>query len=73
VQRAAVNHALKSFGGVTRWMGLFDVDEYFQLNDTHADAVERGDTTLVQLLDGRPSQVWPAPKARIHRSCEFLS
>ena len=60
MQRAAVNHALKSFGGVTRWMGLFDVDEYFQLNDTHADAVESGETSLVQLLDSHPGQVCPA-------------
>ncbi|OJU53398.1 MAG: hypothetical protein BGN96_17355 [Bacteroidales bacterium 45-6] len=31
MQSAAMNHALKNFGPFNRWMGYFDVDEYFQI------------------------------------------
>ncbi|CAF1264019.1 unnamed protein product [Didymodactylos carnosus] len=51
IQRASMNHALKTFGPYNRWMGYFDVDEYFQLNNEKADLVLNGSTTLAQLLD----------------------
>ena len=33
MQSASMNHALKNFGPFNRWMGYFDVDEYFQIID----------------------------------------
>ena len=33
MQSASMNHALKTFGSFNRWMGYFDVDEYFQIID----------------------------------------
>ena len=40
-----------SYGLANDWIGFFDVDEYFQLNATHADAVDVGSTTLAELLE----------------------
>ena len=42
---------MKSFGPLNDWVGFMDVDEYFQLNASHADAVAAGRRTLAQLLD----------------------
>lgn len=33
IQSASMNHALKNFGPYNRWMGYFDVDEYFQIKN----------------------------------------
>lgn len=33
IQTASMNHALKNFGPYNRWMGYFDVDEYFQIKN----------------------------------------
>ena len=42
---------MKSFGPFNNWVAFMDVDEYFQLNATHAAAVESGESSLLQLLD----------------------
>ncbi len=51
IQNAGLNHFVMNFGPFNDWVGFFDVDEYFQLNVTNADAIASGSTTLTQLLD----------------------
>jgi hypothetical protein len=51
VQSASMNHALKNFGPFNRWMGYFDVDEYFQIKDIVKLSI--GAIPLSSLLDER--------------------
>ena len=51
VQRAAMNHCLWSFGRFTRWLAMFDVDEYLQLSAENEDRLLQGHQSLPQLLD----------------------
>jgi hypothetical protein len=51
VQNACLNHMMKSFGVFNNWIGFMDVDEYFQLNSSHAAAVETGQSSLLELMD----------------------
>ncbi|CAF1390326.1 unnamed protein product, partial [Didymodactylos carnosus] len=51
IQRSSMNHALKNFGPFNRWMGYFDVDEYFQPNDMIANLITNSSTSLATLLD----------------------
>ncbi|CAF0970260.1 unnamed protein product [Rotaria sp. Silwood1] len=51
IQCASMNHALKNFGPFNKWMDYFDVDEYFQLNNTNEQLILSGKTSFVQLLD----------------------
>ena len=51
IQCASMNHALKNFGPFNRWMGYFDVDEYFQLNSTNAQLIESKNQSLTELFD----------------------
>ena len=51
VQNACLNHMMKSFGVFNNWVAFMDVDEYFQLNSSHATAVETGKSSLLELLD----------------------
>ena len=53
IQMSALNHMVTNFGPFNDWVGFFDVDEYFQLNTTLADAVESGNTTLPELLEAK--------------------
>ncbi|CAF3545364.1 unnamed protein product [Rotaria sp. Silwood1] len=58
IQCASMNHALKNFGPFNKWMDYFDVDEYFQLNNTNEQLILSGKTSLVQL----PDQSFPETK-----------
>ncbi len=40
-----------NYGLQNDWIGFLDVDEYFQLNASHADAVHLGSTTLAELME----------------------
>ena len=51
MQRASWNHYLKAYGRHTEWVSFADVDEYFQLNETYAAALEAGTATLVDVLE----------------------
>ena len=51
IQCASMNHALKNFGPFNKWMGYFDVDEYFQLNSTNAQLIESRNQSLTELFD----------------------
>ena len=51
IQAASMNHCLKNFGPFNRWIGYFDVDEYFQLNEKMIDKIFNKSATLFQLLD----------------------
>ena len=51
MQNACLNHMMKNFGAFNNWVGFMDVDEYFQLNASHAETIAAGRATLVQLLD----------------------
>ncbi|CAF2891502.1 unnamed protein product [Rotaria sp. Silwood2] len=51
IQSASMNHALKNFGPFNKWMGYFDVDEYFQLNNTNEQLILSRKKSLVELLD----------------------
>jgi len=51
IQAASMNHCLKNFGPFNRWIGYFDVDEYFQLNEKMINRIFNKSTTLFQLLD----------------------
>jgi hypothetical protein len=49
IQCASMNHALKNFGPYNRWIGYFDVDEYFMIKNT--TNLTPGNITLARLLD----------------------
>ncbi|CAF4417291.1 unnamed protein product [Rotaria sp. Silwood2] len=51
IQSASMNHALKNFGPFNTRMGYFDVDEYFQLNNTNEQLILSRKKSLVELLD----------------------
>jgi hypothetical protein len=51
IQNAGLNHFVMNFGPFNDWVGFFDVDEYYQLNETYANAVLSGSATLPELLD----------------------
>ncbi|CAF4975260.1 unnamed protein product [Rotaria sp. Silwood1] len=51
IQSASMNHVLKNFGPFNKWMGYFDTDEYFQLNNTNEKLILSGKTSLVELLE----------------------
>ncbi len=58
IQSAAMNHALKNFGPFNRWMGYFDVDEYFQIMNMKKLSV--GSIPLASLLDQQfPESQYP--------------
>jgi hypothetical protein len=58
IQSASMNHALKNFGPFNRWMGYFDVDEYFQIKNITKLSV--GTIPLSSLLDQRfPESRYP--------------
>ena len=59
VQRASWNHFLKAYGRHTEWVSFADVDEYFQLNDTHADTLESGAASLADVLDAETRTAMP--------------
>jgi hypothetical protein len=56
IQSASMNHALKNFGPFNRWMGYFDVDEYFQIKNISNFTF--GNIPLSNLLD----QTFPESK-----------
>jgi hypothetical protein len=49
IQCSSMNHALKNFGPYNRWMGYFDVDEYFQIKNM--TNLIPGNISLSSLLD----------------------
>jgi hypothetical protein len=49
IQSSSMNHALKNFGPYNRWMGYFDVDEYFQIKNM--ENLIPGNISLASLLD----------------------
>ena len=51
IQSASMNHMLKNFGPFNRWIGYFDVDEYFFPSDRHFSSILGGEKSLVQLFD----------------------
>ncbi|CAF1294642.1 unnamed protein product [Rotaria sordida] len=51
IQSASMNHALKNFGPFNKWMGYFDIDEYFQLNSINEQLILSKTKSLDQLLD----------------------
>ena len=51
IQSASMNHALKNFGPFNKWMGYFDIDEYFQLNSTNEQLIVSRKESLVDLFD----------------------
>ena len=58
VQSAAMNHALKNFGPFNKWMGYFDVDEYFQIKVIANRSI--GAISLFNLLDQQfPEDKYP--------------
>ncbi|CAM4987670.1 unnamed protein product [Rotaria socialis] len=61
IQSASMNHALKNFGPFNKWLGYFDVDEYFQLNSTLIKSVISKSYTLADLFDYRfPEHDYPS-------------
>ena len=46
-----MNHMLKNFGPFNRWIGYFDVDEYFFINETSAQSILDRRSFLPDLLD----------------------
>ena len=50
MQRGAWNHFLKAYGRHAEWVSFADVDEYFQPNETYAEAIDAGTMTLADVL-----------------------
>ncbi len=65
IQSASMNHALKNFGPFNKWMGYFDVDEYFQIKNLTKLSV--GTIPLSSLLDQR------FPESRYPGGVQFLN
>lgn len=51
VQSASMNHMLKNFGPFNRWVGYFDVDEYFFITSTYLRLLLDGNFSLPNLFD----------------------
>lgn len=51
IQSASMNHMLKNFGPFNRWVGYFDVDEYFFINETFFESIIDRRLSLPDLLD----------------------
>ncbi len=58
IQCSSMNHALKNFGPFNRWMGYFDVDEYFQIKNM--TNLTLGKIPLFSMLDQKfPESKYP--------------
>ncbi|CAF1448671.1 unnamed protein product [Didymodactylos carnosus] len=75
IQTSSMNHCLKSFGPFNRWIGYFDVDEYFQPNDEIIEKIFNKSRTLAELLDENfEEQMYPGAVQFINWSIScFLS
>jgi hypothetical protein len=59
VQQASWNHFVQAYGRHAQWVSFADVDEYFQLNETYADALDSGASTLADVLEAETRMAMP--------------